>query len=177
MFFHSRELRVSAALIGRLADLHPPPPFCCSFCFSTLVSSQSQLTDAVAREDFTEAASLKRTIKHMRQNCPVFAIERGYRAAVREEDYAAAASFRDQGAGLVGWWCCRPLPHPGATSRRRGGGSSVRHLGEPARTRVFVRTGLLLSQRGDALHRALAPRKRKSKPTSHRTRMGKRRER
>ena len=108
MFFHSRELRVSAALIGRLADLHPPPPFCCSFCFSTLVSSQqSQLTDAVAREDFTEAASLKRTIKHMRQNCPVFAIERGYRAAVREEDYAAAASFRDQGAGLVGWWCGR----------------------------------------------------------------------
>ena len=104
MFFHSRELRVSAALFGRLADLHPPPPFCCSFCFSTLVSSQSQLTDAVAREDFTEAASLKRTIKHMRQNCPVFAIERGYRAAVRE-DYAAAASFRDQGAGLVGWWC------------------------------------------------------------------------
>ena len=43
----------------------------------------------------------------MRQNCPVFAIERGYRAAVREEDYAAAASFRDQGAGLVGWWCGR----------------------------------------------------------------------
>ena len=105
MFFPSR-VRVSAALFGRLADLHPTPPF--PFHLSTtLVSSQGQLTDAVAREDFTEAASLKRTIKHMRQNCPVFAVERGYRAAVREEDYAAAASFRDQGAGLVGWWCGR----------------------------------------------------------------------
>jgi len=105
LFFPSR-VRVSAALFGRLADLHPTPPF--PFHPSTtLVSSQGQLTDAVAREDFTEAASLKRTIKHMRQNCPVCTVERGYRAAVREEDYAAAASFRDQGAGLVGWWCGR----------------------------------------------------------------------
>ena len=50
---------------------------------------------------------MKRTIRHMRKSCPVAETERGYRQAVRDEDYAAAAVFRDRGAGLVGWWCGR----------------------------------------------------------------------
>ena len=95
---------------------------------TTLVSSQSQLTDAVARERISRRRPLKRTIKHMRQNCPVFAIERGYLAAVREEDYAAAASFRDQGAGLVGWWCGR-----GETEDEPGGQYGVMMQITPAR--------------------------------------------
>ena len=69
--------------------------------------SQGQLEHAVRREDFAEAASLKRAIDHTRRACPVAEIERGYARAVAEEDYAAAASFRDDGAGLVGWWCGR----------------------------------------------------------------------
>ena len=67
----------------------------------------------------------------MRQNCPVFAIERGYRAAVREEDYAAAASFRDQGAGLVGWWCGR-----GETEDEPGGQYGVMMQITPEHGRV-----------------------------------------
>ena len=50
---------------------------------------------------------MKRTIEHVRRTCPVAEVERGYARAVAEEDYVAAASFRDQGAGLVGWWCGR----------------------------------------------------------------------
>ena len=50
---------------------------------------------------------MKRTIRHMRKSCPVAETERGYRKAVDDEDYAAAAVFRDRGAGLVGWWCGR----------------------------------------------------------------------
>ena len=50
---------------------------------------------------------MKRTIRHMRKCCPVAETERGYRKAVDDEDYAAAAVFRDRGAGLVGWWCGR----------------------------------------------------------------------
>ena len=65
---------------------------------------QGQLKNAIATQDFTEAASLKRTIKHLRQADPVAKIETGYKTAVANEDYNKAASFRDKGAGLVGWW-------------------------------------------------------------------------
>ena len=47
-------------------------------------------------------------------------MERGYRAAVENEDYAAAAEFRDLGAGLVGWWAGR-----GATEEEPGGAYGV----------------------------------------------------
>jgi len=65
---------------------------------------EGQLKNAIATQDFTEAASLKRTIKHLRQADPVAKIETGYKTAVANEDYNKAASFRDKGAGLVGWW-------------------------------------------------------------------------
>ena len=70
---------------------------------------QGQLSDAVAREDFSEAASLKKTISSVRRDDPVAKVERGFRAAVASEDYAAAARYRDAGAGLVGWWSGRGL--------------------------------------------------------------------
>ena len=34
-------------------------------------------------------------------------MERAYRAAIATEDFAAAAKYRDAGAGLVGWWSGR----------------------------------------------------------------------
>ena len=56
----------------------------------------------------------------MRDEDPITAVERGYRAAVENEDYAAAATFRDLGAGLVGWWAGR-----GATEEEPGGAYGV----------------------------------------------------
>ena len=56
----------------------------------------------------------------MRDEDPITAVERGYRAAVENEDYAAAARFRDLGAGLVGWWAGR-----GATEEEPGGAYGV----------------------------------------------------
>jgi len=85
-----------------------------------LVALQAQLEDAVAKEDFTAAASIKKTIASMRDEDPITAVERGYRAAVENEDYAAAAQFRDLGAGLVGWWAGR-----GATEEEPGGAYGV----------------------------------------------------
>ena len=43
----------------------------------------------------------------MRQTDPVTSVERAYRAAIATEDFAAAAKYRDAGAGLVGWWSGR----------------------------------------------------------------------
>jgi hypothetical protein len=53
----------------------------------------------------------------MRESDPVSAIERGFKNAVESEDYAAAAKFRDAGAGLTGWWSGR-----GATEEEPGWG-------------------------------------------------------
>lgn len=92
-------------LFFRLPGASPPPD---SPLPSPLAPPpQGQLELAVAAEDFTEAASLKRTIEAMRRTDPVTTVERGYRAAIATEDFAAAAKYRDAGAGLVGWWSGR----------------------------------------------------------------------
>ena len=59
---------------------------------------------------------MKRTIKHLRRNDPVSQIETNYKNAVADEDYSLAATYRDKGAGLTGWWCGR-----GATEDEPGG--------------------------------------------------------
>ena len=74
----------------------------------------------MAEEDFKTAAEIKSTIATMRAADPVAAVENGYRRAVRDEDFAAAARFRDAGAGMCGWWAGR-----GATEDEPGGAYGV----------------------------------------------------
>ena len=83
-------------------------------------NTQAQLDTAVREEDFTQAANLTRTIREMRETDVVSSIERRFKNAVATEDYAAAAKFRDAGAGLTGWWAGR-----GATEEEPGGAYGV----------------------------------------------------
>lgn len=71
----------------------------------SLAELDTSLATATALERFQEAASLKKKIDDLNAGDAVEEVLEGVRAAVEAEDYAQAASLRDQGAvGLQGWW-------------------------------------------------------------------------
>ncbi|OVA01862.1 Protein of unknown function DUF3506 [Macleaya cordata] len=66
---------------------------------------KSQLSDAVYREDYEDAAKLKVAIAAIATNDTVGRVITGLNRAIEEERYKDAAFIRDSaGAGLVGWW-------------------------------------------------------------------------
>ncbi|CAH2034069.1 unnamed protein product [Thlaspi arvense] len=68
-----------------------------------------QLEEAIEKEDFAEAAKLKKAIGEATVNDAVAEIMCQLQTAIREERYHDASSLsRQTGSGLVGWWVCYP---------------------------------------------------------------------
>ncbi|XP_008776948.1 protein EXECUTER 1, chloroplastic isoform X2 [Phoenix dactylifera] len=66
---------------------------------------KSQLSDAIIRENYKEAAKLKLAIAAATEKDTVGAAISDMNRAIEEERYADAAYIRDHaGAGLLGWW-------------------------------------------------------------------------
>ncbi|ESQ34105.1 hypothetical protein EUTSA_v10007043mg [Eutrema salsugineum] len=68
-----------------------------------------QLEEAIEKEDFEEAAKLKKAIGEATVNDAVAEIMGQLQTAIREERYHDASRLcRQTGSGLVGWWVCYP---------------------------------------------------------------------
>eukprot|EP00249_Psilotum_nudum_P023065 c28738_g1_i2 orf=628-2670(+) len=71
-------------------------------------SLKFQLEDAVASENFSEAAKLKTAVAAITSNDIIAEVMQELKKALEEERYHEAAKIRDKGgAGLVGWWVAR----------------------------------------------------------------------
>eukprot|EP00958_Prasinococcus_capsulatus_P022964 scaffold3316_cov390-Prasinococcus_capsulatus_cf.AAC.2 len=79
---------------------------------------EGQMREAVAGEDYREAARLRDALNECMESNEVAKIMLEYKQAVAEERYADAARLRDVGVGMVGWWCA----HETADGTRIPGG-------------------------------------------------------
>ena len=69
-----------------------------------LVALNGQLQEAIDCEDYDRASTVRDAIEASLNVDPAMKIRRGFVKALEQEDYGAAAKFRDSGAGLLGWW-------------------------------------------------------------------------
>jgi len=71
---------------------------------TALDALECQLEDAVLSEEYHEAASLKRAIDGLKAGDSTGAVCDAYVEAIKEQRFNDAATLRDAGVGLCGWW-------------------------------------------------------------------------
>ena len=71
---------------------------------TALDALECQLEDAVLSEEYHEAASLKHAIDGLKAGDSTGAVCDAYVEAIKEQRFNDAATLRDAGVGLCGWW-------------------------------------------------------------------------